>query len=148
MVDAALLTALLSAASSALITTLVREGTLALVRAPATTPAADFAADPAALGPVTPSPAAAGWDLTAETSPANCACLPASFDYCVEPLVAALVDAGAFGANVCYEFRFHLGVVLFGGLCFALGRLTAPAPLRRPDVRRGPAAHHPGRPAD
>ena len=147
MVDAALLTALLSAASSALITTLVREGTLALVRAPAATPAADFAADLGTLGLGTPA-AAAGWDLTAETSPVDCACLPASFGYCVEPLAAALVDAGALGASVCYEFRFHLGVVLFGGLCFALGRLTAPAPLRRPDVRRGPAAHHPGRPAD
>ena len=143
MVDAALLTALLSAASSALITTLVREGTLALVRAPAATPAADFAAE---LGST--SPAAAGWDLTAESSPVDCACLPASFGYCAEPLVVALVDAGTFGANACYEFRFHLGVVLFGGLCFALGRLTAPAPLRRPDVRRGPAAHHPGRPTD
>ena len=99
-------------------------------------------------GPVTPSPAAVDWDLAVDTSPANCACLPASFDYCVEPLAAALVDVGALGANVCYEFRFHLVVVLFGGLCFALGRLTAPSPLRRPDVRRGPAAHHPGRSAD
>ena len=99
-------------------------------------------------GVLKPAPATADWDQTVDTSPANCACRPAFLDYCVEPLAAALADFGASGASVCYEFRFHLAVVLFGGLCFALGRLTAPTPLRRPDVRRGPAAQRPGRSAD
>ena len=99
-------------------------------------------------GVLTPAPAAADWDHTVDTSPVTCACRPASFDYCVEPVAAALANLGASGANFCHEFRFHLVVVLFGGLCFALGRLTAPTPLRRPDVRKGPAAQCAGRSAD
>ena len=97
---------------------------------------------------VTPAPAAVDWDLAAGTSPASCACRAASLDYCVEPLARALVDSGTVAAEACYEHRFYLVVLLFGGLCFALGRLTAPTPLRRPDVRRGPASYPPRRPAD
>ena len=96
-------------------------------------------------GVLKPAPAAVDWAQRVDTSPVTCACRPASLDYCVEPLAAALADIGASGASVCYEFRYYLVVLLFGGLCFALGRLTAPTPLRRPDVRRGPAAFRPGR---
>ena len=92
-----------------------------------------------------PAPAETDLDEPVDFSPATCACRPASFDYCVEPVAAALAELGASGASLCYEFRYDLVVVLFGGFCFALGRLTAPTPLRRPDVRRGPAAHRPGR---
>ena len=97
---------------------------------------------------VTPAPAAVDWDLAAGTSPASCACRAASFDYCVEPLARTLVDSGTVAAEACYEYRVYLAIVLFGGLCFTLGRLTAPSPLRRPDVRRGPAAYRQGRGAD
>ena len=98
--------------------------------------------------PATPTPAGFDLDLGTEISPASCACRPPSLDYCVEPLAASLAEAGALTAEVCYEFRFYLGVALFGVLSFTLGRLTAPTPLRRPDVRRGPASYSPGRAAD
>ena len=126
MVDSALLTALLSAVSSSLITTLVREGTLALVRPPVATPAADPAAEPAVFGAALP------------TCPASCP--GPSFDLCAEALVDFALDAAARWEETLLEIRVYLLVAALVAVAFLLGRWTAPARPRRPHGRRWPDA--------
>ena len=126
MVDAAVLTALLSAASSSLITTLVREGTLALVRPPVATPAADFAAEPAAL------------EVALPTCPASCP--GPSLDFCVEAFVDYALVAAARWEETLLEVRVYVFIAGLVAVAFLTGRWTAPAQNRRPHGRRWPDA--------
>ena len=131
MVGVAFWTGLLSAAGSAVVTTLVREVTLALVRPPVAVPA--------------PFPAAAAeeFDFELPTCPASCP--GPTVDVCVDAFVAVVVAAAARWEDVLWEIRVYLGVVGLVIVAFALGRWTAPAQARRPHGRRWPDARAGGR---
>ena len=131
MVGAAFWTALLSAAGSSLVTTLVREATLALVRPPAAPPVAG------------PAAGLTAFDTELPTCPA--ACPGPSFDFCVEPLLNAVAESAARWEEKLWEARSYVFVALLLVAAFALGRWTAPAQVRRPHGRRWPDARAGGR---
>ena len=131
MVGWALWTAVLSAAGSSLITTLVREITVAVVRPVVGPSGAASAAAPGVFGAPLP------------TCPASCP--GPSFDFCVEPLLDFVADTVADWEQNLWEARFYVAVVLLVIGAFLLGRWTAPPQARRPHGRRWPDARAGGR---
>ena len=131
MVGWAFWTAVLSAAGSSLVTTLVREITVAVVRP--------------VVGPSGAAPAAAPgvFDAPLPTCPASCPGL--SFDFCAEPILNFVADTAAHWEEKLWEARSYLAVALLVVAAFVLGRWTAPAQARRPHGRRWPDARAGGR---